>query len=995
MKKLTTSVLLVVLTSSFGVVNAQQTEGDSTKTQKIGEVIITGVLNKKKTLDAQTNPVVLLDSKQLMQAGSPNAIQALAAKAPNMQINNTNSSVNGTYDIKLRGARTINGSTSPLVVIDGVISSLSVYQQMPSNMIDGVTIMLGTQGAAVYGPAGLNGALIVTTKKGLGSKKVNITVNSNISFDNVAFVPYRQDKYGQGWYGDRVHVENGAWGPAYSDPAYAGQNVAIGLPGYDVNGGGIAINPDGDIPADDAAAAIYGPYAPRSKNNVKEFFTTGTTYDNSVTISTGSETAYAALSLNRVDKEFIVKDDTYKKTFAMFKGGFRKDRWDVDGSLSYSSQSTSTTNPGLYRNLLQASTEIPIVDFRNRTDTPWGWNMYYASPYWTMKHERNNTRTNLINGTLSVSYKFNDHISLQNTGSLQLTTSDVLNWNDGWVNGTNGYNYAPVAPSAQTSSISQNNSNRRYIYDDVKLNFDYKWGDFGLNGTLGYNVQETYIKTTSAGGTGIKLPGIYQIWNLANPSTPYNLNNDRFLDRKMGVFADIDIAYKDYLHFNITGRQEWSSKLLNSDEALRAKYSYFFPSAGFSFLPLKAFDGLESDTFSRFVIKGSWARIGNDPVSVSAIEQTVVLGTGYPFNGNLSFVNNPNPSNISGVLPEFTNSKELNLGLGFFKDALTLDVNVYQSDVSDLISNQIASSASGISSKISNIGDLRNRGYEISLGIDPFKGGDFSWDARVAFGKVQQRITALNEGQANVPIYEGGNIGVYAIKGEDFPQLMGTGYMRDDQGRIIVNPENGNPFVTNNFIKLGKVTPDYTINFSTNIRYKNWSAFATMDYRKGGVFYAGAMQGMSFSGHLEQSASFDRTQGGYIIPNSVYLDAASGQYVPNTDIKSGGDDYNGLPTYYGQVYGNIAENFVLDATAFKVRELGVSYSFGKSAREALGVTNFTIGVFGRNLFYKYAKENKGYADPETSIGSNNNQGVTGVNQYPAIKTIGVTTTINF
>ena len=89
------------------------------------------------------------------------------------------------------------------------------------------------------------------------------------------------------------------------------------------------------------------------------------------------------------------------------------------------------------------------------------------------------------------------------------------------------------------------------------------------------------------------------------------------------------------------------------------------------------------------------------------------------------------------------------------------------------------------------------------------------------------------------------------------------------------------------------------------------------------------------------------------------------------------------------------ENFIPDATAFKVRELGIGYSLSKEASSSIGLKGLSIGVFARNPFYKFAKENKGYADPETSISGGNLFGITGTNQYPSTKVYGINTTINF
>lgn len=995
MKKLTTSVLVVVLSSAFALVSGQEKKKrDTLKTTDIAEVIMTGAMNRKMKLDAQTSTAAVTSKEKLTQAGAPNAIAGLAAKVPGLTINKTNSGVDGTYDIKIRGSRTLTGSTSPLIVIDGVISSQQIFQAMPSDMIESVTTLLGMQGAALYGSQGVNGAIIITTKKGSGSRKPRVSFNSNVEFDNVLFTPARQQKYGQGWYGDRVHVENGAWGPSFSDPAYAGQNVAIGIPYYDVNGDGvISVNPDGDVPPQDAASSIYAPFAPRSKDNVKEFFNTGLNLNNSLTITGGSEGAYAGLSINRQDREFIVADDKLKKTSVMFNGGFKLGKLSVDGSVTYINRSVSTTDPTLYSNLLQSSAEIPITAFRD-SPHPYAWNKYYQNPYWTIKNIRNTSKIDIMTGSVSLGYKLNDHISFTNSGSAQITSTDVLNYNNGY----SAVNAKPIilpSVAAITSSVAQSNAINRYYYNDLMANFNYDFTkDINFKFTLGYNVQRTETKTTSVGGTGIKTPGIYQYWNLSNLTIPYNLNNRRFVDNRFAYFANMDLSYKDYLFVNATGRLENSSKLLHSDASIDSKSHYFYYSGGVSFMPLKAFK-IESDVVSRFVLKGSHTRVGNDPVAIFGIEDTVVLGTGYPFGsaGALSFVNNQTPTDTN-IRPEKVTSNDVSFGLGFLKNRITLDASFYLQTTKDLITNQTTSSASGIRFTPVNVGDIRNKGMEVSLGLTPIKSNDFSWDLNLAWTINRTKVIELANGQDEVNLSTGGNAGIYAIKGEEFPILKATAYMRDDQGRIIINPDNGNPYITNNFVNFGRVTPNYTLALNTNFKYKNFGLYAVLDYRNGGVIYSGAMQSMAFSGQLEQSAEFDRTQGGYIIPNSVYMNTA-GQYVANTSIKSGGESYGDVPDYYGSVYSKVGENFIMSGTAFRVRELGVSYALGADAAKSIGLTGLSFSVYARNPFYKFAKENRGYADPEASFSTGNISGLTNANQYPSTRTVGFTTTINF
>ena len=207
MKKLTTSVLAVVLTSSFALVNAQV---DTARTQNIDEVIVTGALGIKKTADAVTSAQQVVSAEQLNQASNPNAVQALTGKVAGLTINQNNSSVNDNNSIQLRGIRSISGNNSALIVIDNVISTATVLQGLPPDLIESINVIKGAQGAALYGSDGVNGVVIVSTKKG-AKNRLSVSYDGSVDFESVAFVPKRQMKYGQGWDNARDQFENGAW----------------------------------------------------------------------------------------------------------------------------------------------------------------------------------------------------------------------------------------------------------------------------------------------------------------------------------------------------------------------------------------------------------------------------------------------------------------------------------------------------------------------------------------------------------------------------------------------------------------------------------------------------------------------------------------------------------------------------------------------------------------------------------------------------------------
>ena len=160
--------------------------------------VFVGAMGIKRTKDQVTSAQKQIGAAELTQANNPNAVQSLSGKVSGLQISTVSNGVSPTVKIVLRGNRTITGSNEALVVIDNVISSANVLQQLPPDVIENVNIVKGAQGAALYGAQGVNGVIIVTTKRGTKSEKFTFGFNSSVDFESVNFVPERQMQYGQG-----------------------------------------------------------------------------------------------------------------------------------------------------------------------------------------------------------------------------------------------------------------------------------------------------------------------------------------------------------------------------------------------------------------------------------------------------------------------------------------------------------------------------------------------------------------------------------------------------------------------------------------------------------------------------------------------------------------------------------------------------------------------------------------------------------------------------
>jgi len=1005
MKKLTASVLLVVVSASFALVDAQERRNDTIRTENIEEVVfVQPVTGRLKVRDEVTTAQTIISNEQLKVASNPNAVSAIAGKAAGVRINQTNNSVNSSQSIVIRTPTSITGSAEALVVIDNVISSATVLSQLPPDLIESVNIIKGAAGAAIYGSQGVNGVVVVTTRRGTASGGIRVNFNSAVDFESIAFLPKRQRLYGQGWYGNKVHVENGAWGPAFGDPNFAGTIQPYGIPLYDFDGDGvISVNPNNSAPTGDEGASVMSTYAPYGKDNVRDFFQAGTVYQNTLSISTGNRDGYFGMNIGSLEKEFVIPGDKLSRYSLLIKGGTKINKWSFDGQINYIRTKTTQADATIYHDLIQSSADVPIEKFKDYGDNGYAWNLYYSSPYYRLKHVRSNSLRNYFNIIGSVGYEINEHIKLTYRGNMNFTNLQSSNFNDGYVQ--------PPVMNNIVSDIQSNyfesNGNQQNYYGDLLLNMNYDIAtDLNLDVTLGHNYQDFRTKNNQAGGSGLLIPGLYNISNLSNPAQPSSLNNRSFHNNSHAFIGNVDLGFKRYLFLNLAGRYEMTSilKQLSVDN----DYAYFFPAASVSFVPTKAFD-IGGNILNYLKVTAAIERTANTSnIGAYQLDPIANLGAGYPYasNGAISYI--PQTSITDARLnPEFVTKTEVGLSFGLFKDRITFDGAIFQTKTEDLITFQQTPTPSGLNGQFRNVGNMEGKGIEMNINFVPFKTSSVRWDIGANFTSAYSQVTSLADGAKEIALLSNAFSGVYAIEGERFPVLKGTTYVRDDQGRIVVDATTGLPQVNSQLEVLGRLTPKYILGFTTALKVKGFTLSATADYRTGHKFFSGTKQSLAFSGQLEETASFDRTKP-YVIPNSVYMQ--NGSYVPNTSVAVYNNTFNdpnspgyspttGVVEYFGSAaYTQVGENFVLDATAFKIREIGLSYTFSKDMLGESKINELTIGVQARNPFTKFAKENRNYDDPESGFEGNGAYSgyiSSSAVQYPNLRTFGGNVSITF
>ncbi|MEE9349177.1 MAG: SusC/RagA family TonB-linked outer membrane protein [Flavobacteriaceae bacterium] len=956
------------IVGTSNTVNVTMLEGGNTLT----EVVITtafGIQRKPDEIAASTEEV---KSEELTRASASNIADALTGKVSGLRITKTSSGVNESSAINLRGVRSFSGSNEALIVIDGVPSTTALFNSLDPESVANVNVMKGASGAALYGAQGANGVIIVTTKKGrtrADSKGFDIAFKSSTDFETVAYLPERQTRYGQGWAsgGQFTHFvyENGAWGPEFD-----GASVPVGLPLAD-------------------GSYRYMPYETLGSDHIKDFYKTGLTFNNSITLGGGSKESYINFSAGQSNREFIIEDDTRKRNTLNLRAGKQLGKFNVSTNIQYIKTGTERTSAATLGDLLQTATNIDVNQFADSSNDS-HWNGYFMSPYWRRDNQRSFSDNNRVNASVTLGYELNDNISFNSTLNTYNSVSDGYNYANAFtesaaVNALSGFT------RTVQSSYGSSNGIYKQKYADLVSNFEYKLTDnWEFDGHLGYTMDDVKSTSTGVSGVDLTIPGFYNISNVSG--TPTTSDSKSFL-RGQALFADATFGYKDYLFLNVTGRNDWLSRLHKDNRSL------FYPSAGISFIPTKAFDNFGGDILNRMKVSYSYVKVGNArSVGYASVNNSLSQASGsfygeFPYGSTNAFL--PSSSITDPFLkPEFVIANEVNLTMEFLDSKIRLDASAYTGTAKDQISNISTSYGAGITNNRINIGEADTKGFEFDLGWTAIKNDNFAWDINASYATDKMTVTKVSDQSTSVSIRGGTLIGIFAEVGEVFPLIKGTDFQRDDQGRVIIG-SNGTPLINNDFVALGQATPKFTVGLNSTLRYKGFTLGFVSDYRGGHKLYSGTKRQLAWSGYLVESAENGRNE--FIFPNSVIEDPNNaGSYIPNTSTPTASGGPGRFLNYYSGNYTAVASNLVIDASAFKVREISFSYDLPSNFIGKTGLSDITVGVQARNPITILSAENKGYVDPESSnVGGARNAGISTVGNNPNTKTLGFSLNLKF
>lgn len=945
--------------------------------RSLSEVVVTalGIKRSEKSLGYSAAKV---KGEELTKARETNIVNALSGKVSGVRVNSQSGTLGGSARIIIRGASSLNGNNQPLFVVDGVpiLNTTSAGGTGQRNNvdfgnkagdinpddIDNLTVLKGSTASALYGQLAKNGAIIITTKKGKKGAVTSVEVNSTVRFDNALKLPDFQNEYAQGTYGVYDLKFTNGWGPKISDV----QDVTYP-----------------DFLGDQVTLKAY-------ENNVKDFFNTGVTYNNSVSFAGGGDNSDYRLSLSSVNQTGIIpgsKLDRY--TISLNSGREFNKKLSSRFGISYfktngtgrSAQASNNSNI-ITSSIYGLPRTVDINKLRDNFENPETGEQIYLStdrngnnPFWITEYNRNNNTVDRILGNFNLTYNPTKWLTISNT-----LGADIFTEKREFLvrKGTAGF---------QDGEFTTVDLFNRQLNNDFIVTAEKKVNDFNLKLIAGHNVIEAEARGVSVLATALTVDQLYAYGNAASKD-PTNTYTKR---RRIGVYGDFGVSYKDFAFINITGRNDWSSTLPTEG----GRNSYFYPSVSGSFIFSEFLKDVSWLDYGKF--RASWAQVGSEeepyqlsfqytPVTTVFIQYISANATLFPFAPINTAYSGPRILPNLLLSPQKQNSSEFGVDLKFLKNRIGVGFTYYNTLTQDNLISIDVPTSTGYFSKNLNAGSVRNKGIELDLNLVPVKTRNFEWSVDVNFGRNRQTIVELLGDLKSFTLVTGySGLSVKAPVGEGF-SLYGTKWRRSPDGDFVIDKSTGLRLFDVDQ-KIGSVFPDYTMGISNTFNFKGITLSGLIDIRKGGVIFSGTTASLRAAGLVEETlANRDKI----FIDKGVNYDAGTDKYTPNaTPVTS-------MQDFWSTSYSNTSntEGSVFDASFVKLREIRLSYALPKKFLGKSFVKGIEFGVEARNV--AILKSYVPHVDPEQNFfgAASAGEGVE-FNSVPTTRSIGVNLRLNF
>jgi TonB-linked SusC/RagA family outer membrane protein len=940
------------------------------------EVVVTTAYGMKRTLRNASVNAQVVTGEDLNTIRQTDFTSALAGKVSGLQVRNQSAAKLGDAGV---GSLRLLGETGfgtsggdPIYVVDGTI--LPNIGDVNNDDIEDITVLQGPAASAIFGPAGSRGAIVITLKKAKkGAKGVGVELNLGASIDRVYILPNYQNSYGGGNTADMFkytwqpgHPDlwkklDGKYYPDYSDDASWGPRM-VGqeyIPWYSWY--------DGHRYSGTTAQFIPQP------DNARDYFRTGVTFNNSISISKATDNVAFRVSFNNIDKQGLLPTTNLKKNVLNLSGAiditpklvaslnFNYATQILKGEFddAYSNQSTGSFNQWFHRDLDMKILK-ELKDLRTPTGIWASWNHnnptvfdpantrpFYAGNYWYNFYTwfdlvKPVTSRDRFFGDVTLAYQVHKNWKLRGTYRKQqnLLWSEAKYSSD--LNESGTQTTGNCAECKGYYSTSNSNSNRTNL--ELAINFKRKYGKFNVDASLGSDLFRGLIKANGANtNNGFSVPNLYSI---SNSKDQASISNTRTDSRYVAAYLTGAFSYNNFLNLDFTLRDDWMSELPPSKPHIISK------SAGASII-FHQFLHLDAISFAKVR-----ASIGQIPQGLGFAQYpgfSYAPGQ-FQWNGNI-LMGTPDQLVDPNIHGSVTRLSEFGLDLEFFKRRLGASFTFWDGDDKDFITSLSINGASGYTTLLTNAGLITKKGVNFKLMGRPIWGRNIKWEINANWGYLSEnRVVDLGPGITKTAALQGnwGTTGPYLIHqvGMDWGQIYGNG-MKRKNGQPILDA-NGH-YVNNPATSYGSVLPKHTFGAQTQVEWKNFVLAANADGQVGGKFFSLSDMWGSYSGLTARTATLNDK--GNPIRDAVR--DGGGVHVFGVDTSGKAVDYYvDAQDYFHSIYDNRAfDPYVYDLTFVKLREVSLGYTLPvqKWGFTQKWANRAVISLTGRNLLLIYAK----------------------------------------
>lgn len=911
--------------------------------QALDEVVVVGYGTMRKS--DLTGSISTAKGVDIIKNQSFNALDGLKGKVAGVNIFSNTGQPGGEMRVVIRGVSTINASTSPLYVVDGVV--MSDFQLLNPNDIESIEVLKDASSAAIYGARGANGVVLVTTKRGDGGNGVRVSYDGSVSIGTMA---KQMDV-----------MDANEWMAAFKQGlenanAWQGKNFTTDL---------------SQIFTDERLFNADG--TPKYNTNWQdETSRTAISHNHQISIQRSGDGSSIGAFINYTDQQGVLVNSYFKRINAKLAYDDKPTKWlstSVNLLVNHTWGNRTSDNPygqGALRTMIEQLPFLPVkldgvytqtniirtTAILNDKDNP-------NSGYQGFSPEGVGNPVELLNNLYAMRYRTkifgNAGLTFHLMKGLDLKTQFGVDYQN-----SRDANYTPFTPrpminQSSEGSASASNSNAFYWQEETYMNYSTLLGKHSINAMLGLSWQGREYTKFNASDSKFT-DDFYGYYNLGKGTDRPSVGSDYDKWTMNSYFLRLAYSYDSKYMATVTGRYDGSSKFGSGN-----KYA-FFPSVGLGWLMSRESFLEDNPTISKLKLHTSYGLTGNSEIgtyrSLATVSQSnTIIGDALH---TVSYLDNMPNSNLKW---EKTAQFDFGAELGLFNDRLSFDVSGYYKYTSDLLLDRPVPESTGYSSILDNIGAVSNRGVDILVTARPIQNRDFQWTSTINLGYNKSRVEKLDESASVDPITGKRQITVDGFVGYDMliregePLSSFYGYKRI--GIYDGNPDNWDPETMNIPSVIGeKVTskdraiignglPDWMGSFVNTFNYKNFDLTVDFQYTWG----VDVMQE-----YYHSTVARFLTNG----LDRIYQEAWHPTLNPN------GKEQAIRLNNFGQGANNAADDdWVVNGSYLRCNMIQLGYTFDPNVIKPLGLSSLRLYANVNNAFLITSPDYLGF-DPDNS-----------------------------